>query len=171
MRRWLSGLIAVVAAATFTTLAAGLQDPAVTVTGESGPNRWSTPDDSSEKKKGTIGDPEGRMQVPAANGDVVAFVVKSGTHHILFENAKSEQADGVWEVVKDSGTLEELPSGKFPHYNHDESRSSKAGTSNLIQVRIKKLEKGKSVLFACNPHSESKNNNKDVPMLGAIVGK
>jgi hypothetical protein len=171
MRRWLSASVAIVVAASLTTLAAGLQDPAVTVTGESAPNKWSTPDDSSENKKGTIGDPAGRMQVPAANGDVVAFVVKSGTHHALFENAKSEQADGVWEVVKDSGTLEELPSNKFPHYNHAEARSSKAGTSKLIQIRIKNLEKGKSILFACNPHSESKTNNKDVPMLGAIVGK
>jgi hypothetical protein len=171
MRRWLSGLSAILVSASFVTMAASLQGPAVTVTGDRNPNRWSTPNDSSQKKNGTIGDVTGRMQAPVADGDVVAFVVNSGTHHVIFENAKSEQASGVWEVVAGSGTLDELPPKTFPHYNHDEARYSDSGTGNLIQIRIKNLPQGKSILFGCNPHSESKNNNKDVPMLGAIVGK
>lgn len=152
-------------------VASGQAIPTATVTGFSGPNRWMSAGDSSEKKPATIGDATGRMQVPVANGDVVAFAVSSGTHHVLFENAKSETANGVWEVVKDTGTLEKLPDNKFPHYNHDETRFSTAGTGKLIQIRVLKLAKGKSILFGCNPHSESKDNKKDVPMLGAIVLK
>jgi len=153
-----------------TTLGAEKAAVTTAVTGDKNPNRWTIPGDSTAKKPGKIGDPAGRMQVPVANTDVVAFVVNSGEHHVLFEKAKSEQAAGVWEVVKDSGELETLPRGKFPHYDHAEARSSKAGTGKLIQIRILKLEKGKSILFGCYPHSESKDGSK-VPMVGAIVLK
>jgi hypothetical protein len=161
-------LVFCVTALGVTVVASGQPNPTATVTGEVAPNRWTTAGDSSEQKPATIGDATGRMQVPIANGDVVAFVVSSGTHHVLFENAKPEMANGLWEVVKDTGTLETLPANKFPHYNHDEARFSTAGTGKLIQIRILKLAKGKSILFACNPHSESK-DGKNVSMLGAIV--
>ena len=115
-----------------------------------------------------IGDPVNRMQVPVANGDIIAFVVEAGTHHVLFENATREQAGGTWEVVKDSGTLEKLPDGKLPAFNHDDALCSTAGTGALIKIRILKLESGKSILFACNPHSSK---TTDVVMVGAIVSK
>jgi len=78
------------------------------------------------------------------------------------------KANGVWEIVKDSGTLERLPDGKLTAFNHEEAQNSKAGTGDLIRIRILKLEKGKSILFACNPHSKT---DSDVEMVGAIVPK
>jgi plastocyanin len=97
VRRCISVAVMVLVAASVTALAGGLQTPAVTVTWDGSPNRWSTPNDSSANKKGTIGDVTGRMQVPVANGDVVAFVVNSGTHHVIFENAKKKRA-GKWRL-------------------------------------------------------------------------
>jgi hypothetical protein len=155
-----------------TELAGSKAAPAITITGEkkAGVNQWTIPGDSTANKPGKIGEPAGRMQVPVAKGDIVAFVVKSGQHHVLFEKAKSEQEAGVWEVVKDSGSLVELPTDKFPHYDHKEARMSKADSDNLIKIRILKLDKGKSILFGCYPHSESTDGTK-VPMLGVLVLK
>ena len=142
----------------------------VTITGKNSPHQWTVPGDSTKNHiKGTkIGSAEKRLQIPVANGDIVAFVVEEGTHRALFENAKSEQDAGVWEVVKESGTLEKLPDGKLLEFNHDDALNTKASSGKLIQIRILKLEKGKSILFACNPHS---NKKTDVEMVGAIVPK
>ncbi len=148
----------------------GKKEPAITVVGKNGPHQWAIPGDSTKDHiSGTkIGDPVNRMQVPVANGDIVAFTVESGTHRVIFENAKSEQANGVWEIVAGSGSLEKLPDGKLPNFNHDEAMNSAAGTGALIQIKIKKLDPGKAILFACNPHSDTK---IDVEMVGAIVAK
>jgi hypothetical protein len=118
-----------------------------------------------------IGKADGRMQVPANEGDFVAFGVTRGMRHVIFENAKSEQAKGVWEVVESTGELEKLPDDEFPHYDHNEAFYSKADSaSQLILIRIKKLGAGQSILFGCWPHSESADGTR-VPMLGAIVAK
>ena len=98
----------------------------------------------------------------------MSFVVESGTHHVLFENAKSEQGAGVWQVVDGSGTLLPLPAGQLPNFNHDQALNSDAGTGNLIKIKILNLPKGQSILFACNPHSS---RATDVVVVGAIVGK
>lgn len=141
----------------------------ITVTGSNGPHKWTIPGDSTANhmKDTKIGDPANRMKVPVSNGDVVAFVVNTGNHSVIFENAVSEQKVGVWEVVKGSGILEELPK-KLKFFNHDDARNSKADDGDLIKIRVLKLDKGKSILFACNPHSDTQ---ADVEMVGALVLK
>jgi hypothetical protein len=145
-----------------------MQSATITVTGANNPHQWTIPGDSTKDHiNGTkVGDPGNRMQIPVANGDIVSFVVASGSHHVLFENAQSEQTNGVWEIVKGSGTLENLPDGKLKNFNHDEARCSVAATGNLIQIRILRLDQGKSILFGCNPHSDTATN---IEMVGVIV--
>jgi hypothetical protein len=138
----------------------------ITVEGKN-PPQWTSMGDTTLNKPATIGKPDGRMQVPVRIGDIVAFRVTSGEHRVIFENAVAESGK-VWEVVAGSGKLVELPENKFPHYNHDDARSSEAGTDDLIKIRIKDLAPGRSVLFACNPHSENATGT-GVRMLGAIV--
>ena len=141
----------------------------LTVTGIN-PAQWTIPGDSTITKPATINDATGRMEVPVADGDVVEFAVTSGNHKALFEHAKTEQAAGVWEIVDGTGSLVDLPAGQFPHYDHADAQSTVEKTGTLIQIRIKALPAGKTILFACNPHSESI-NGKNVPMLGALVHK
>ena len=162
-------IVAAAAAAVFGASVRG--DSTITVTGKDGPeHQWTIPGDSTKDHvTGTkVGDPVNRMRVPVSNGDIVSFVVESGTHHALFENAKSEQASGVWQVVAGSGKLVPLPADKLPNFDHDQALNSEAGTGNLIQIKILNLPKGQSILFACNPHSK---RAADVEMVGAIVGK
>ena len=95
-------------------------------------------------------------------------MVKGGNHHVIFEYSLKEQADGIWETVDGSGSSRSCPTTQFPHYNHVQAQRSVDDDGNLIQIRIKKLESGKSILFACSPHSESRDGT-GVPMLGKIV--
>jgi len=141
----------------------------VTVTGLN-PPQWSIPGDSTLNRNATIGSATGRMEVQVNNGDVVEFAVTSGNHHAIFENAKSELANGIWEVVLGSGELVDLPSGQFPHYDHADAQNTKSGTGPLIQIRIKNLASGKGILFGCNPHSESSDGH-NVRMLGVLIRK
>ena len=147
----------------------------ITVTGKDCPHQWvvsgAFPKDKSTKDfvTGTkIGSADKRLQIPVSKGDIVAFLVAEGSHRALFENAKTEQAAGVWEIVTGSGELVKLPDGKLPEFDHADAMNSKANSGDLIKIRILKLEKGKSILFACNPHSNTKT---DVVMVGAIVPK
>jgi hypothetical protein len=142
----------------------------ITVTGKDSPHQWVFGTDSTKDHvMGTkVGDPVNRMTIPVTNGDVVAFVVTQGGHRVLFENAKQEQAGGIWEVMPDSGTLTKLPDGKLPNFDHDQAMCSMANTGNLIKIRILQLPKGQAILFGCNPHSDTQ---ADVIMVGALVGK
>jgi FtsP/CotA-like multicopper oxidase with cupredoxin domain/peroxiredoxin len=132
------------------------------------PAQWKYQSDSTLTRPATIAEADGRMMVRVKSGDVISFKVASGNHAVLFENAKTEQDAGIWEVVADSGTLGLLPDGKLPHYDHKVARVSTANTGNLIKIRIKNLKAGVAILFGCNPHSESPDGTK-VSMLGAIV--
>ena len=140
---------------------------AVTITGIN-PPQWTIPGDTTLNKRATIGNAAGRMQAHVNNGDVVEFAVTSGNHRVIFENSKSEQANGVWEVVPGSGDLVDLPNGQFPHYNHADAQNSRSDVGPLIQIRIKNLQPGNGILFGCNPHSES-SNGTNVRMLGVLV--
>ena len=141
---------------------------AVTIVGKNGPHQWAVAADSTKDHiAGTkIGDAVNRMRVQVADGDIVSFVVESGTHHVIFENAKAEQAKGVWEVVEGSGTLEKLPDGKLLNFDHDDAMTSQAGTGGLIKIGNRAWPSGKAILFACNPHSDTA---ADVEMVGVIA--
>ena len=141
----------------------------IVVTGQSGPNRWESGGQSSANLPARIGNPAGRFEVMVKNGQIVSFVVASGSHRLLLENAVREQRSRVWEVVAGSGTLEELATGNFPHYDHSTARKTNAATGNLLRIRILNLGEGESILFACHPHSESP-NGANVSMLGKLTG-
>jgi len=139
--------------------------------GGTGGHRWEF--DGKASGKAAVGKPDGRLQVKVKNGDVVRFKVEGGTHGVLFEKAKSEQEGGVWEIVKDSGALKELPSDAgFDRFDRKNAQTTDAkGPGNkLIEIKIKNLKAGAAngILFACNPHSAFGDPDSTM-MLGVIV--
>lgn len=123
--------------------------------------------------KAAVGKPDNRLKVSVKNGDVVQFKVESGKHGVLFERAKDEQDNGVWEVVTGSGELKELPAGAgFDRFDRKAARTTdpKGAGGKLIEIKIKALKPGaeNGILFACNPHS-AQGDPTMATMLGVIV--
>lgn len=134
-------------------------------------HRWEY--DGKASGKAAVGKPDDRLQVKVKNGDIVQFKIESGTHGVLFEQAKTEMDSGVWEVVVDSGTLKELPpGGGFNRFDRKvaQTTDAKGPGSSLIKIKIKDLKAGaaKGILFGCNPHS-ALGDPTSTTMLGVIV--
>ena len=89
--------------------------PVVTIVCKNSPHQWAVMGDSTKDHvNGTkVGDPVNRLQISVASGDIVSFVVESGTHHVLFENAVTEQAHGVWELAADSAPSSDCRTENF----------------------------------------------------------
>ncbi|HYH64286.1 MAG TPA: hypothetical protein VD866_06270 [Urbifossiella sp.] len=139
--------------------------------GGTGGHRWEFGGKASGKA--AVGKADDRLQVKVKNGDTVSFKIEGGTHGVLFEKAKTEMGAGVWEVVKDSGTLKDLPSGAgFDRFDRKDAQTTdaKGPGSKLIEFRIKNLKAGagNGILFACNPHS-ALGDPASTTMLGVIV--
>jgi hypothetical protein len=154
-----------------TAIAVAADHEIVAKSGGAAGHRWEFAGKASGKA--AVGKAENRLQVKVKNGDVVRFNVDSGTHGVLFEKAKTEQEGGVWEVVKDSGTLKELPaSAGFDRFDRRVARTTDAtgAGTKLIEIKIKNLKAGadNGILFACNPHS-AQGDPSSATMLGVIV--
>ena len=135
-------------------------------------HRWESQGRKSPKKA-AVGKPDGRLEVKVKNGDVISFKVDSGKHGVLFEKAAKEMTEGVWEIVKGSGELKELPAtSPFDRFDRKTARTTdpQGMGSKLIEIKIKNLKPGtgNGILFACNPHS-SMGDATMTSMLGVIV--
>lgn len=141
-------------------------------------NVWASGGVESNKAK--VGEVAGRdLVIKVKNGDTVRFEVTGNQHGVIFENGKSQLANGVFEVVPAAGELElKDPSATTgdpvflpAYYKHDDAKLTvKRGPGPIITVKIKDLKPGlgNGILFGCNPHSRPAANN-NVMMLGVIV--
>jgi hypothetical protein len=129
---------------------------------------WS----GEESPDAPVGKPDGRLQIKVKNGDIVRFVVESGSHGVLFEKAKTEVDAGVWEVVQDTGELKELPPAPgFDRFDRVVARTTaRLGSGEtLIDIKIKDLKAGpeNGILIGCNPHSTL--GTEDKAMMVAVL--
>jgi len=118
-----------------------------------------------------VGDAKRDLSIKVKNNDIVCFVVSSGQHAVILENATVEK-DKVWEVVASSGTVDtELPmTPLYAAFDRTKARRSAQNTGKLVQIRIKSLAPGMAILFACDPHSRGGTPvGENREMLGAIV--